>query len=264
MKLFNKSQFIILNEGRTQEIDESQLKDYIEQCSDYLTIPKAKRVSLFRGIKRDFKYGVIDPSATERTAMGQNNKDYFGTMLNQLFDSNSIPNRSKSLICSTSVQFAKDFGGVYDVIPFNDAKLTFANTPDYWDQIDKETYIDVSMFNNEFEMWADEFHFRNNKKTQLDYKKEINDIGNKLRIRKLSDMDDGSARNFINDIYLNNGNLYDLMYKKLEGSLKLSNLKILNSNQLTYDNFSSIRSMEVWTESKCLLMGHGLMDFLKL
>ena len=122
---------------RSKPISSEQAKDLLQKnCQQitkyYATTPKR----IYRGImEANFPYAIVEPSKYTRLSLNTSN---FYTILfdNMLLNWDSFPKRSKSIICSTTENTASVFsndGSYYTVYPYDNAKIAFAPTEDFWD-----------------------------------------------------------------------------------------------------------------------------------
>jgi hypothetical protein len=58
------------------------------------------------------------------------------------------PRRSKSLICSTTVNYASGYGKVFNVIPYDSAKIGVCPTMDFFESIEKTLEVGVDSYNH--------------------------------------------------------------------------------------------------------------------
>ncbi len=59
--------------------------------------------------------------------------NYYTVAMSQSAEFKNFPPRNKSLICSTSMEIANNFGQEYWVFPVNGTKIGIVNRPDIWD-----------------------------------------------------------------------------------------------------------------------------------
>lgn len=87
---------------------------------------------IYRGIKAGHNYptGVYNPSTGERKSRNTSNH------YTLFFDTNPAnaywPKRSKSFICSTDYDYAKVYGMVYSIFPFNNVDIGVCPSSDIW------------------------------------------------------------------------------------------------------------------------------------
>lgn len=111
-------------------------------CRNALWMLKNDR-PIFRGnrqlsseIGEKFGVGVLDTSGTVRKSA--NTSNYYTVILDHIFETkySQFPLRSKSIICSTDYNTAKEYGGtnsIVYVVPFDNAKIGETKRIDIWD-----------------------------------------------------------------------------------------------------------------------------------
>ena len=136
----NISRFVLVNESsaavvrRTREMSMEEAVDtYMANCADF-PIRDTVHDGLYRGLNRmpdTFRCGVIDPSATARNS--KDNTNHYNLILANSPDWADYPDRLRSVIFTNSIDIAGDYGDVYYMVPFDDAKLAVAPFTDIWD-----------------------------------------------------------------------------------------------------------------------------------
>ena len=111
------------------------IKDFVrENCMDALMNPTI----IYRGIGRtesaalDSFGSLVTPANSERKS--RNTTNWYTVILDSNPDMFQYPKRSKSLICSTDIHYAEDFGGrVAIMLPVNGSKIGCVNEFDLWE-----------------------------------------------------------------------------------------------------------------------------------
>lgn len=168
---FGEYKYSILNEGRSQEIDQSQFEKILEiNCKWVETLPNGvDDVPFFRGTRSSGKYSLINPKEVKRESVSDFSKDRIyknNSLLYKLqnFLGNGINNRNYSVIFSNSQNIAKRWsknyfktpGMVYQTIPFDNSLLTYIPDHDFnlgfsqsWDDFMVEEFPN-GFFKNKF------------------------------------------------------------------------------------------------------------------
>lgn len=127
MKTFK--QFI--TERRSSELgEEAALRLIEERCSQYLEgLRSGDHGLIYRGMGGGFKYGFVNPTQGKRKS--SNTTNYYTEIIDYSWPE-QYPDRSKSIICSTSKDHAETYGSLFIVFPFDDAKIAYVDAPDFW------------------------------------------------------------------------------------------------------------------------------------
>jgi len=139
------SQIISEAEPATEIIKETAVKPYEIQvrdwssdeavkilknnCKDSLKLVKS-RDTLFRGTTDRGAFLVIDPSTGVRKST--NTKNYYTILMDNSPYFREYPARSKSLICTTDEFYARDYGTMYALVPFDGQKIGICPYSDIW------------------------------------------------------------------------------------------------------------------------------------
>ena len=143
-QLYNLCNNVTLNEKvnyetprRSVSISEDEtIKLFRQNCSKYDPIYGHH---LFRGVRdATAPYVYIDP--TKSTRRSANTRSYTMWLIEDSDKWKDYPQRSKSIICSTTDKYASIYSGRYDegggklyhVIPYDTAKIGMANTVDFF------------------------------------------------------------------------------------------------------------------------------------
>lgn len=102
-------------------------------CKDGLNAIKNGGL-LYRGMEVDHPGGFlkIDPSTGERTSRDSNN--LYQLMFDNSSDLQDYPKRSKSLICSNTIEIAYSYGSAYVVFPYDGTELAVYDGSDFFKQ----------------------------------------------------------------------------------------------------------------------------------
>lgn len=118
----------IISEGRTKKLSKRKL---IDLYKEKVGIEPHKLPSIYRGKKSKTKYGFIKPAEFERSSAYTLN--YYTLIIDNSEPWSNYPERSKSLVCTTSKTKASDYGSVYRVVPFPGAEIGVTPEIDIWD-----------------------------------------------------------------------------------------------------------------------------------
>jgi len=127
-------------ENRPLDSD-SAIKIIEENCSEALQHYKAHGMVLYRGFLGNArginsKYALLDSSNSHRTSKDSSNLYMLVMDVNQ-----KIPNRSKSIICASSVGIALAYGTPYAVFPFDNTPIAASSEDDFFSHPVKENVL---------------------------------------------------------------------------------------------------------------------------
>jgi hypothetical protein len=130
----------LFEEGRGNYIDEEEAiliakKNCMESINKYITF----NFNLYRGFTSYDPFYLIDPKLSNRvSAVAPGN--FYTLLMDNLPSWKKYPKRSKSIICTTSIRNASDYGTLGVVFPFNKARLGVCPASDIWDSFDIGLY----------------------------------------------------------------------------------------------------------------------------
>lgn len=201
-----------LNESRPQPayrqfIDEETAKKLVlENCSASFK----SNFLIYRGLpsyRNETGYILIDTTKTYRKSANTSNQ--YNVMLNYYLNTNNLPSRDKSMICSTDEERADNFGDVHVIIPFGDPLICSTGKEDLWDITFKGNdgnlydYPHVNELLNDAEIYGDKTFFDIRKQIKL----AINDGNEDLKnvFGSVEEVDSEIERiynvDFYNDLY---------------------------------------------------------------
>lgn len=231
--LHNFQKFILESKsGRTQKIDEFEAKELLQQSSYNPDL-----VPIYRGVRKyNQDYGIVDPSKHLRKA-GYSNTSYLNFFDNSPYWED-YPKRRKSIICTTSSRTARyfsekitkkynNYGDVYRVIPL-DVKPIFGICPTFDFQ---ESFDNVTR-----------------------------ELGRGIYNIQMIITDGGRSSTTLSYPELKTlAKVYDFDFENL---LKITapeknDFQCLPYSEMTFDKFGTYPNLEVWTESKSLLIKVG-------
>lgn len=125
-------QAFLLQEGRTMKIGDEALSIIRKKCGKHVRkILAQSRPSIYRGMRKNFGYGIIDPkSSPERRS--SNTSNHTTLLMDNLPSWKGYPKRSQSIICSTQLSYARSYGYVYYIYPSDACKFGVVDSGDVW------------------------------------------------------------------------------------------------------------------------------------
>lgn len=110
---------------------EDLVTTYMNHCRDF-PIAKTEDYGFYRGLDvPPFEYGVIDPKLRRRKS--KENSDHYNLLLANNPAWSAYPDRLESVVFTNDDTVASDYGWLYYVIPFDDARIAVAPKSDIWD-----------------------------------------------------------------------------------------------------------------------------------
>ena len=129
----------LISEGRTKKLSKKKL---IDLYNEKVGIGPHKLPSVYRGKKSKTKYGFVKPAEFERSSAYTLN--YYTLIIDNSKHWRNYPDRSKSLVCTTSKTKSSDYGSVYRVVPFPGAEVGVTPEGDIWDSFSHlENKVDI-------------------------------------------------------------------------------------------------------------------------
>ena len=127
-----------INEGRSIVISEKDaLLSIKKYCSDALNDYKNNK-RLYRGVEGNTtNYISINPNKGNPRKSAYAKQNYYTLLLDNLPKWKKYPQRSKSIICTTTNKTAVSYGTPYEVFPYNNPKLAVCPTNDIWFSFNK-------------------------------------------------------------------------------------------------------------------------------
>lgn len=91
-------------------------------------------IKIYRGaVERNEIFLYIDPSSEKHEPReSANTVNYYTWIIDNSQRWKEYPKRSKSIICSTDVNMADNFGDIYRIFPIKDAKIGVCSSDDMW------------------------------------------------------------------------------------------------------------------------------------
>lgn len=112
------------------------------KCKNSLSDILNNKFYLYKGISSNENFLLFDGQGTRKSAYTSN---YYTLLFSDILESwKNIPKRNKSLICSLKKSYAKTYGSLYYVIPYDDSSLFgFCDAEDFWNIISSITNINI-------------------------------------------------------------------------------------------------------------------------
>lgn len=160
----------ILNEGRSKEISRADAIELLH--GEYKE--STEGAAIYRGLGDHNDYLFIAPARFERTS--SNTMNYYTLWFDNHSSWSKFPKRSKSIICSTSRNDAKDYGQLYRVFPKPGSLIGICPARDIW--------ISFSSIGEEIDNWD-----KNNLSNLNNFIYDLIKNGKKHNITHLSEVD---------------------------------------------------------------------------
>ncbi len=229
---------------------------------------------IYRGVPNvNSKFLYIEPNKFERVSA--NTENFYTLLIDNSERWKKYPKRSKSIICSTSIATAHNYGKIYRVIPkvgsliglcpcndiwksfefFLPIINTFINVLAHQKNITKigeiETYYDLVVLFNDYDYWRDEAY--NDIRSNLEEDEEIDEHQFLLEL-----LEDQLLMNIYNPDLKHLIKLFVEYYIKDKDSIDfLENILDPKDNDFALvkaGNHTIPTNREVWTEGPCLLV----------
>jgi len=250
-----------LKEGRSQELNIQQARDIFKKsCTQW-----KPNKEIYRGVRTEKDYVLVTPSQYKRKSV--NLANYYTLFLDEISERwDAFPKRSKSLICTTSYKIAYEYGKVYNVIPFDDAKIGVCPKKDIWYSF-KDGFA-----GNELNNLDNLVHFLDVMYYDIDKTEELEQEDPKLFKEQLLKIEQFiKSKTYEELVYLDKTYL---SWKKLTNDIKkqgiirtLEQCLDPDTNDFGVTSFKEYKqptnlkeSFELWTDSDCLLIKQELYD----
>jgi hypothetical protein len=215
---------------------------------------------IYKGMHIDGDFALTNPKGQERRSA--NTPNYYTVIFDNSPYLGEFPKRSQSLICSTNLETAGSYGDIYRVIPFDGAKIAVCPSPDFWHAFENNIkYYSLEDFNIYLNMIFEVLY------KKYDDEKLAEPREDKLLIEQLKYLYNTydlyeEVESYSSDKYFHKKD-FDSFPKSLEELFQAFNP---NNNEIKlYDykdyskisdfiNNSGYNDLEVWTDSKALLL----------
>lgn len=241
-----------INEGRSKSIPiEIAVETIKNKCTDFI-----KNGSIvYRGIydSRDAAL-IVSPSNFERKS--RNTSNYYTLLMDNLPAWQNYPKRSKSIICTTNLNYANDMGESYRVFPYDGSKIGVCPDDDLWASFGLDIHS-LETFNDSIGIMMDNF---------TDYSED--DIHTYNDLLKLFDKFDDHKSGFNIDrdslpVYFN----FKLFEPYFETDVKLIDFaeEIFDPKRHKFKlentkTFKNVTFREVWTDGTSILLNSKIAD----
>jgi len=243
-----------IKEIRSKMLTEQEAIDIINKnCSDILNkYKKHPDWKIYRGLELSPSYIFTDPSKGLPRYSRGNIENYYTLLIDNLPNWKKYPKRSRSIICTNSIQEAESYGDVYIVFPFNNANFGVCSKSDVWISFLStigNLRIFVNNLNKVLKATTQLINYDKDWKTLTKAFKisEDNIKNNNFNYNTLSQM----KIKWVDELLI--GNSYLNIFKKYMDPNK-------NNFGLTKDPTNITKNREIWTDSKCVLVYEELVD----
>lgn len=245
---------------RSMSISIKDAVDIIKNnCTEFL---KDKKSRIFRGLgDNDSSYLLVKPSEglLRRSA---NTDNHYTLLIDHSKRWDGFPKRSKSIICTTNGETACNYGFLYVVIPFDNAKIGVCPLSDIWYsfKMDINEFVQdlsrVGVSDYDFDAMLAGLESLGKRiiesKGKIDYDKSSGGLSSDWLFSKLTDHPDllSISKSYYKEWESNNSlSFYDF----------LDNLFDPKRNKFKVESYEGIIKMgdfdqEVWTDSNCVMV----------
>lgn len=274
--------FTLLTEGRSQKININDAVDYIKQnCKDFVKLMGSHDVApVFRGKANYDNILLVEPSSSIRRS--RNTSNYYTYFIDNSKEWKLFPDRSRSIICTTSRINAEDYGNCFTVIPKDDAVFGICPESDLWDSfsfvfktlnirnmhqfnaIVKKTGKAINLFLGNNESFSDDDS--SIKKLEQNFEKllgevsESSEIAMNPKVREYLGVQNEKVEKMLEVFFDNLGvqSGMDYLLSPHKNDIKLAEYPI--KNNLVKGGYYG---KEVWTDSNCILVETDYMDVIR-
>lgn len=131
---FNDFKVLVLNEASDNDAAYYEDITFAQMIEIYKKHCTGNQVDIYRGTKSSHRtYNIIEGQKGGRRS--QNTSNHYTRIFDQLISekNKAYPLRSASIIASTDRNYAKRYGTVYNVIPYDDTWIGIVPSEDIWD-----------------------------------------------------------------------------------------------------------------------------------
>jgi len=212
---------------------------------------RKNHIAIYRGIRDNspnIKY--INPMYNSTNRISANSQNYYTLWIDNNEKWKDFPKRSKSLICSSSISVAEDFGKAHVVIPLINCRIGVCPKDDLWFSFEKTSNVTIDTINNVI----------------FEIAKEQNIVeltSNRGRIDNYHDLIVGLNKINVDDLVIGNSYYYSLnTYFKEFGVVGFFD-KVLdphsNNFKITdWKNFDVVGKKEIWFSAPSLLLTYKM------
>lgn len=242
-----------------RNLNPNDLQNYLDRfCKDFSWDDKPIYRAFYSTKKiKNSDVMLYNPKAIDRVSA--NTKNYYTLLFDNSPYRNNFPKRSKSLICSTNYYNTIDYGDIFRVIPFDDAKIAICDSEDFWVSFHLEKYGIYSLddFNTTLEFL---YELLTGKKLIENYDILVKQINKMMLLFNKLNKDKFEKMKLTNDYFKiwnwkdikNFPKSLDEIYKMLD-PIK-NDMKLYNYNNYKKIELMTYENNEVWTDSKSILI----------
>ena len=131
---YTQFKVLVLNEASDSDNAYYKSISFQEMVEIYKKHCSGNKVDLYRGTKSDHRtYNIIEGQKGKRRS--ENTSNHYTEILDELIQdmNKEYPLRSASIIATTRENYAKKYGDVYSVIPYDDTWIGIVPSEDIWD-----------------------------------------------------------------------------------------------------------------------------------
>ena len=268
--IFNET-LINIERSRGSVINKEEMIDILKKnCKEFLEdFIETKKPKIFRGLQQSEDYKLIKPSESIRTS--KNTSNHYTLIVDNSIRWSEYPKRSKSLICTTEYNIAKNFGEVYIVIPFDNTKIGVCPESDFWGSF-KKGFPEIGCQLRDFT-----YDLRSNNVRADSYENLLLDLS-KLEVRLKENIEEfGYFKSTFDPNHITNTSgffknfnvnlsLYDQIddaFDPNKNGFQLTNYSGLNNlKENIQHSYKTHREenlgFEIWSDSNCLLVKERL------
>jgi hypothetical protein len=124
-------------------------EDFIQLYKKNCTLYKPESMMIYRGnrLLAEADYAFADPNVSAPRP-SRNTQSFTMWLMENMEEWQKYPLRSKSLICSTTVNYASGYGKTFNVIPYDSAKIGVCPTMDFFESIENKLEVGVDSYNH--------------------------------------------------------------------------------------------------------------------
>lgn len=260
----------LLSEGRTNHITKRR---FFELYEEKIGIPPDKLPEIYRGKEGEPTYGYIEPAQYSRKSAWTEN--YYTLIIDHSKTWDRYPERSESIVCTTSMSKAEDFGNIFRVFPLPGSKIGVCSDRDIWDSfhyLEEETGIwDLKNFNSVLRKLTNVcFDSSLDEENWDSFKKKINQIPECESFEHLYQEDEYPSEidQFLVPFKTKMKNLAEYYYPNYNTFYEMvDDLLDPEKNNFELETFTSGTGLpgdvEVWTDGPSLLIPINKVDRLK-
>ncbi len=282
--MFQLKDLLFEQAGRSTELSkENAIGVYKQSCRSHTPVNR----KIWRGTNASISsgLGVVNPKESKRTSVGDSGNHYT-LLLDNLRSWSDFPKRSRSLICAMSSEIASGFGTPYVIIPFDGADFAVAPRHDIWYSFQRglsdvfnldKPYANLPDTNKALDLL---YHFSENKSGNIKNTSGVNDKEWSSFVRSLKKIDNNIdlIKRQVENIDKSESRVKHHIAEKIAEKVKESSSSLIELLSEALDpglngfvkkeykkGFKTRKkNMEVWTESKCLMVRGDLYnDFIK-